>query len=391
MIQINVNTSGEITDVPYIRSDSNQVYTGHFDPNYPWRCIFQLPTTTPPAGWGASINWDDRSERFIVPAHSGSYEGELLQPIPINTLDYPPPIPPLPPEPSREDVCGVNLTFQGLVVNLSTGSYPWFELGFQCQNEDDRARVYEAKHINSDTHLILQFMNARPVYSSSDEQPYNNMFSPDFESDPVSFYNLVREVIVNGFIPIVSFDGDNADNSPYGSANALRQIPILANLLRDLQSYILFARLWDGVFYGSDPHNIENFGTQFRQYLPDGYLGIMHNEGHIPVGGGPADYNGGRMRGYDMVFSQFGRNLSQDSTWQIAARLLGSSYKRPADQPSWDDPTPPFYLLDSSRGPRYACALEWVGEYLWVRNRTTPHEIAEQRSYLKSIGYRYIG
>lgn len=395
-IQINVNVIGEATDVPYIHSDSGAVYQGVFDPVYPWRCIFHLPISSPPAGWGASINWDGKSERFIVPVEPGSYEGSLLQPIPIHNLVYPPPIPPVPPLPeipSREAVCGINLTFQGLTIGISTGIYPWFELGFQCQNSSDRELIYHQKHLARDTHLILQFQNGREVYNSVDEQPYKHMFSPDFTANPEDFKGLVREVIVNGFIPIVAFDGDNADNEPYGYPNALRQLPILSDLFSTgeyLVPYILFARLWDGVFYGSSPENIEEFGRQFRLYFPEGYLAIQHNTGHIPVGGGPEDYTlNGRMRDYDVIISQFSDNLHQDSTWQIAGRTI-RPYHRPPDQPINDDPNPPMYLIASIRGERYACAFEW-NEYFWVRDRISAAEIEHQRSYLRSLGYRYLG
>src|SRR5262245_24413126 len=240
-------------------------------------------------------------------------------------------------------------------------------------------------------------MDGRSVYNSPN-QPYQGFVSPDFEVEHQRFYDLVREVIISGFIPIVAFDGDNGDSHPYGSANAERQLPILASLFsngpngENLTPYILFARFWDGVFYGSSPQNIQNFGTMFRSYLPNGYLAIEHNPGHIPVGNGPADYYpGGMMDGYDVVVSEYDYNVHQDSTWQIAARLLGPAYRRPPDQPSGDDPNPPFYLVDSPRGPRFTCAFEWQGEYYWVRGLQTVDYQRQIRAYMKSLGYKYTG
>lgn len=397
-IQINCNVSGTPTDIPVIRSDGGGSWRGSFDG--PTRVIFMLPATAPPAGWGANVVWDNgKDQRFIVPPSGGSYEGDLIEPIPVHVLDYGPVVKPLPPIPSRQQVCGIQLTFQGLMMPLTTGAIPWFELGFQCQDEPNRRIVYSTKHSVYDTHLIVEFMKRQPVYNSIDEQPYKRMFSPDFEDRPQLFYELVREIIVNDFIPIVVFDGDNGDNPVDGYPNALRQLPILAAILgpgnpygEDLTPYILFARFWDGVFYGSTPENVQNFGTEFRNYIPNGYLAIEHNPGHIPVGGGPGDYQpGGMMDGYDVVCSEYDYNVHQDSTWQIAGRTLGPAYIRPSDQPSWDDPNPPFYLVDSPRGPRYTCAFEWQGEYFWVRGRQTAEYQQNIRNYMKAMGYTYTG
>ena len=103
------------------------------------------------------------------------------------------------------------------------------------------------------------------------------------------------------------------------------------------------------------------------------------------------------MDGYDVLMSEFADSAQpaegNDTIWQVIARCV-RPYHRPADQPAWDDPTPPFYLVDSPRGPRYYCAFEYNyawGAYGWVRHYCTADEVAQHRAYIKSTGATYAG
>lgn len=305
-----------------------------------------------------------------------------------------------PPVPTRAQVCGVQLTFQGLTMaTRQYGTQPWFELAYQTLTDPrDRAAVRQQKRDAGDTHLIVEYFTTTGSIYDEPGQPWQAAISPSGEAHPVWFRSLVEEIIADGLIPIVAFDGDDGDRA-MGSPNALRQLPILVSLLAagdvNLNPYVLYARLWDGVFYGSSPENIANFGRQFRAVLPEGYLAIEHNIGHIPVGNGNADWMGdGMMTTYDVVLSEFGAPLRSDQLWQVAGRLLGAAYVRPPDQPSGDDPDPPHYLqAGSPRGPYYTCAFELTdpGEYTWVRGRCTAADIESDRQYLRALGYTYTG
>src|SRR5689334_8737698 len=207
--------------------------------------------------------------------------------------------------PSREQVCGVRLSLAGLVVNtMQYGLLPWFEPAYQCLvDANDRAAVRSEKARAGDTHLILEFFTHSQILYDEPGQPYQQVITPSGEDNPDWFRLLVEEVIDNGFTPIVSYDGDNGYQ---GAINALRQLPILTSLLEDLSDYILFARLWDGVFYGSSPEQIKEFGKSFRDLLPNGHLAIEHDPGHIPTGEGDTDWiNGGAMTTYDTLLSEF--------------------------------------------------------------------------------------
>ena len=298
-------------------------------------------------------------------------------------------IPNLPPVPSRAQVINIKLTFQGLTVcTAQLGCIPWFEPFIMAlTNPADRQAVYAAKHAQGDTHLILEcFSSSRPVY---DEVPFTGIIAPNCDADPQTFLSLVEEVIQNGFTPIITYDGDNGDNTPFGSANAARQAPILAGLLQgsaygDLNSYVLYFRGWDSVFYGSSPANITAFGQTFRAILPNGYLGLEFNIGHIPLGNGPADYaSGGAMSDYDVIMSEFDNwPMVGEAEYEILVRMLGPSYIQ--------DPTHstagPWYLQSGSpRGPYAFSCFEW-GEYQWTHGQMTPAEYLQGYAWYKARG-----
>lgn len=316
------------------------------------------------------------------------------------TIELEPSVVPFPQPLSRDEICGVQLTLQGLPVvipsGIYAGTYPdWFETALQCLELENRLVVYEVKRGAGDRHQIIEFFSGK-IYDEPGQE-FENFISPDYPNDPQAFLDLTIEVILAGFTPIVVYDGDNADDPINGGPNALRQLPILDELFKntqygDIRPYILFGRLWDGVFYGSSPENIQAFGQAFRALNPNGYLAIEHSTGHIPLGEGPSDWTlTGRMCDYDVILSEFNNwPVTGDATWQIAGRLLGPDYIRPPNQPQDDDPSPPFYLAEGSpRGSYYAIAFEW-GAYPGVRWQYTPQDYINGRNYYKALGYKFV-
>src|SRR6266850_8107524 len=106
--------------------------------------------------------------------------------------------------PSRERVCGVKLSFQGLTVQTQQfGTVNWFEPWLQAlNNPDDRQAVYAAKRAAGDTHCIVEFLKGGPIYN---EPPFDRFVSPNYEASPAAFRTLVEEVIQAGFTPLVVF------------------------------------------------------------------------------------------------------------------------------------------------------------------------------------------
>ena len=299
--------------------------------------------------------------------------------------------PPLPPIPTRDQVISVKMTFQGLTVTTQQlGTLTWFEPFFQTLNSlADRQAVYAAKHAQGDTHLILECLTSPTIIYN--EYIYTNIVSQSCEANPQWFLGLVEEVIQNGFIPVVDYDGDAGDSPVNGYPNAARQVPILKALLAssqlgDLNPYVLYARLWDDVFYGSSPDNIKAFGVLFRQQLPNGYLAIEFNIGHIPVGGGPGDYNpGGRMTDYDVILGEFESWPSIGAAeWQILSRLLGPKYHDDPNQGPGNDG--PWYLAAGSpRGPYFFSCFEWA-EYPWSHHQIGTAEYLQGYAWYKARG-----
>jgi hypothetical protein len=206
--------------------------------------------------------------------------------------------------------------------------------------------------------------------------------------------------------------GGNAYNDPvghtYGYEWLMQNFPRIASYLQnspygDLTKYIVFCPGYDGVFYGwgypgetpdQQPDRVVNFGTLFRQVLPNGYLVIEHSTGHIPVGEGGSDWvPGGRMMNYDGVLSEFDvwvpGQPAGDNVWQIVGRL-NRPYHRPANQPANDDPNPPFYLAhDTPRGPVYYVAYEYA-TYQWTRNRISGADVARLRQEFRDMGVQWV-
>lgn len=303
------------------------------------------------------------------------------------------------------DVCGVRLNFQNQIITTRQyGTQPWFEPVLASVTDPlDRQSVYQQKRATQQRHQIIEF--------NTDDwgpNPPNRGWAwgpiPSMEDNPDKFLALTEEIIRAGLFPIIAFDGDDGQA---GHVNAMRQLPILLHILQqwskhgDLTPYILFARLWDGVFYGSTPEQIADFGRAFRALCPLGHLAIEHNFGHIPVGEGGDDYQpGGRMSTYDVILSEFDDPPHNDTIWQIGGRLL-QPYHRPADQPANDDPFPPgapFYLgAGNPRGSYVAVAFETWAPYDWVRvgdplaprGLSLKREIDLRRQYYYDIGYVY--
>ena len=440
MIYINCNTSGIVDPLPFLLSDGGQRIPGEIVGEN--RVQFILGTKTPPAGWGCTIFYGKgllNECRTVVPVLSGAYEGGLLDP-PVPTLEYSKPIPNF----TRDEVCGCQVTLSGLLITTAQfGTQPWFELAYQClASAEDRKNVRIQKKQAGDTGVVIEFFNdQRYIYPNrpGNETWLGQCVTNVGEFDKELFKLYIREILEDGLVPVVVFDGDNGDNPVDGYPNALRQLPVLVDLLSEYASNILFARFWDGVFYGSEPENIQNFGTQFRKLLPNGHLAIEFNPGHIPVGNGPSDYQlpDGMMVGYDVIVAEYfwpSANNTPPSiigavydehhgyspvyasnadnwtqVWQINARLM-DNYKAPTNQPfnvqtialdgpskgqtvivSSDSQNPPNYLKSgNARGKYFFWAWE-LGEYEWVRHEITFGELKNTGRYFKDMGCDIVG
>lgn len=329
------------------------------------------------------------------PYVSQPYHRPSLQAPVTVSLQRLPPVPPLPPVPSRETVCSVQIGYQGMQAStLEFGVLPWFEAALTSLDKFDRHEVYGEKHRNGDTHCLV----ALTWNYDESWQPYGNINQVpgcDLTNDLPRFASIVREVIVAGFTPLLMLGGDGQEWSEagytYGAEWLISNLPRIVEGVGELAPYCLFCPGFDGVFYGWTIDQVERFAAEFRRLLPEGHLAILHNTGHIPVGGATADYApGGVMSAFDVILSEYDWNLSQDSCWQVNGRLE-QPYVRPPDQPAGDDPSPPFYLGSwTARGPYFHCAFEW-DEYRWVRGQVSAADVQKGREYLKAQGCKWTG
>lgn len=319
----------------------------------------------------------------------------------------------LPAPPTRDEALNLCITFQGLTVQTQQfGTLPGFEAALPWLTPADRLAYYAAKHASTtwcgasgDTHALIHLPSGPPLYDEPN-QPYSaDRFGPlDWTAGNTRIDdrlpNLVTEVAQNGFRTMLLFlGGDNGagcDATPM-SANcafpiAMKQLDLVSDALSrgpvDLRPYVIPIPGYDGVFYGYSPDQIVQWGQKCRTLFV--YCGLEHSTGHIPVGEGDSDWlAGGRMQVFDLILSEFNDDQFDDTVWQIAPRLIGSAYVRPANQPASDDPPPvSFYLREPTpRGFVRDCAFEF-GLYGQVHGvYDAAHVNANQRPYFQRVGY----
>jgi hypothetical protein len=328
----------------------------------------------------------------------------------------------LPAAPTRAHVCGVRTHFQGIYYD--TREFSTFPGAFLALLQDDDFRNALRTHLAAgDTHVTMDLTGAYREPAAIYPERLKN--GHDWSNDLPGIKARIRAAVSAGLFVDFTLGGDgrsvNADpafgqyNDPvgwtYGHEWLMQNFARVATAMRgdaasecpdgeDLTRFMLFRPGYDGVFYGwggdadgidRQPQRVIAFGSLFRSILPDGYLAIEHNIGHIPVGEGGREFGAG-MQSYDVILSEFPNwPETGDAVWQIAGRLLGPRYRRPPDQPAHDDPSPPFYLAPGTpRGPYVAVAFEFA-KFPESRGRNTVEDVDRARAYYRSLGYTFTG
>ena len=308
---------------------------------------------------------------------------------------------PFPAVPTREEVLGIGMHFRGgIVIDSPTyGKMPWWPSALAWLSSQERQLVYQAMRAAGDTHVIIDIPDGVPLYNESGQFYDNVRFGPiDWTNgltalDP-QLSNLVDEVIEEGFKFYMTLD-DRVDVS-----TKLIQL-VMETLSFEQLKYGVVIPGYDGVFYGWTNEQIIHWAALARALKPSCYLGIQFNEAHIPLGGGPADYSfGGPMDEFDLISGSLPSLpwTVPGNSWQIMGRCV-HPYIWPSDEPAdADSHPPPFYLVDSPRGPRYFCAFETSYPYNWVRVDMSNSDainaaiaaIQKEEVYFKSMGCEYV-
>ena len=309
--------------------------------------------------------------------------------------------------PTRDQVCNVFVGFQG--VSILTKQFGWIKaFGPECgalTDEDTISYCAQMKKL-SFTHVEfdISWRYTEPDYS----YPVPGI---DLSNNLPEVCRRIKLIIQQGMFIKFSLAGDgmSINNNPsfgqyndpqgwtYGyqwiTNNLARIISSLTSYNgHDLTKFIIFVPGYDAIFYGwsipnevpdLQPTRVINFGHLFRAILPTGYLGLEHSTGKIPVGESGKDWkNGGPLDAYDTCLSEYNPfNLHSDDTWQIVGRLT-RPYNRPSDQPSGDDPNPPYIIESCSRGKRFYIMYELL-TYLWVRDRCSIADCNNAFDYFK--------
>lgn len=309
--------------------------------------------------------------------------------------------------PTRMEVLSVNMGFLGgeVIDSPTYGKMPWCDIYLSICDYPTRQLVYAMKRRKGETHCIVHIPNPGPSGGGSGNFYNNPMFpKPDWTNGMTGldsrFTDMVYEVIANGFKPVITMD-ERYEFS----------IKIIRMVMGKMDSYsIQFSLImpgYDGVFYGWEPSGklIPKWATIARSYYPNCYLGLEHQPGRIPLGQGPDDYiPGGLMNGYDCILGEFPSGFPRPTVttggneyWQVLGRMI-RGYKRPPEQGDID-PHPPFYLVDSVRGPRTYIAFETWNPYRWVNTdmnnpekiKSNQHDIEMERQYFRELGCKFIG
>lgn len=296
---------------------------------------------------------------LVVPSAGGNifvggqpHSGQVQLP-PLTPL-----APPLPAVPTREEVCNGKLTAQAVTIHsLVYGDMPWWPACWAWLTPADRTHIAPQLLALGDTVMLIDVPSGNPLYDEPG-QFYDSTRFPALPFDPASLKTLVAETLELGFKACWIFLGGDVDYNL-----AVAQVQALAPLFGDLNKYVAFVPGWDGVWHAPGGVYTQDQVASFAALARAAgavYVGLEHGTGYLPVGEGGGDFKpGGHCVDYDFFLGEFDSGKFDDSVWQILGRMV-RPYNRPVEQPSTDDPNPPFYLeVSSARGPYYYHIFEF--------------------------------
>ena len=318
------------------------------------------------------------------------------------------------PIPTRAQVCTVQNSFQGLMVNASGPMNFWWDPYFLSADAATRQAAYAAKRAAGDTHVLLT-LDLRGL----DCLP--------------SLYNLTYEALTTGGMKAAAIfcmgDGNGKPDEPNYDPGALGWYWLMDNFAAiveyfqtgphgDLTPYIIFFPGFDGVVPGWQPFTrVNQFAQMARGVLGSHrYLGLEQSAGYWCWSGEQDDWATDDGKCFDTIFQEFapyGRaprspvpddfcnqpddiRAPFDQDWQVSKRLLGPTFIRPtgaSGMPDCDDPG--LYhggpmATTTPRGDYFVNAGEF-DTYPFVRQHELSTEIVmEDAQYYYAMGYKTV-
>jgi|SRR5581483_8949130 len=309
---------------------------------------------------------------------------------------------------TRDDICAVQMQFQGLSVTLPDyGTIPWFGPFINSLPRAQRDAVRAVERATG-THCLRQLS-----YDYANDVGYSYPVpGADFTSDIAAFRARLEEDLDAGLIPVVELAGDGQRYSANGGTYGFNWLA--ANLKRILDGLgttadaCLFFHCWESVNYGGwSPDNLFTMTRLHRALRPSHCLawhfsyawpgdGAGSNLGPIGQWSGPGLDCDVMLAEGDAPFMQKDASgvwvpaPSGDpiNGWQQRARcFLGARCNNALIYPGNLEPF--YWTVPTPRGPRYAVAME-LDMFRWTRGSVSVDEINAERAYLRQLGFSYI-
>jgi hypothetical protein len=399
------NTSGQASfQVPQI---INRDHPGKTGVNVYYEAVGHEGTGAPGYNWYGAVEW----------IQNGNVDAWIVDP---TSLGYQPPFPsqwqilsPLltssfPAAPTRDELCRVRVGFQGLTIQTQEfGPIPAFGPETTTLNDADLDSYVDQVLAAGFTHteIAVSWQYNEPSY----QYPVPGR---DLSKNIPELQRRITRMIqrgagkLKGVLLFCAGDGLGAGpgyNDPQGWTYGREWL--LANFQRiwgglkqghDITPWVLPIPGYDGCdAYGwATAANVKEWWAFCRSVIgPTAPQGFEWSSGHMNLGDGVATYATPEAQAVDVWLQEFnvGPGMNNDTVWQITPRLIGPLYRRPADQPGWDDPNPPCYACGytTPRGPWYFVAFEF-DTYSWVRGRISKAQVEEDRQYLVNVGWPVV-
>lgn len=292
--------------------------------------------------------------------------------------------------PTRDQILDSHESFQGSVLHTTQfGDLNWWPTAFTSLNDVDRAAYYAQAKSWGDTDVTV---SVAWDYGEVN-QPYGTgqLVPPtDLTGNWPLFRSKVKEVVQKGFVPRIFMNGDNGFN--YYMWVMPQVIAILqpqAGDSIDLTQYVKLQMCYDSCVPGWQPKDqVSTAILATRAACDNCVIALEFASGYSSQGDGGAFWTspGGLALDEADWEGNYWPVTNWDQYWQILARWLGPNYHRPSNQPSGDDPTPPFYLGGGTPRGRFGVQCLEPYTYQWVRGQVDAKQVPLVLQLLQSLG-----